>query len=282
MIQHTPRLHYVPPQHKWRKGEKGPSYIDALAFFPRSCSVPVDWWTNGTILKNEHEHVHLQGKLAPFAFHCHCTSVHIGSPSHLACGFLYPNTAHCALVHPTCAPCGRPSLDTRLEGQGCKGVVMALEAGHLLGRRNDCPNSHCPDCGTLGAVVQTAHFGQQWTLPNAHWPWPVAVASSIPWPSQTTHGRLWWPLPTWPLGAQSSWPWPHPLGCSVLGRGAEPLVRTQFPEHPPSLDFGANHLKNGFSTLKNPPSPFFPHITRIVGVVFFGGGQRVRAELEQS
>ena len=33
------------------------------------------------------------------------------------------------------------------------------------------------------------------------------------------------------------------LGCSVLGRGAEPLVRTQFLEHPPTLNFGANHLK---------------------------------------
>ena len=33
------------------------------------------------------------------------------------------------------------------------------------------------------------------------------------------------------------------MGCRVLGRCAEPLVRTQFPEHPPSLNFGANHLK---------------------------------------
>ena len=33
------------------------------------------------------------------------------------------------------------------------------------------------------------------------------------------------------------------MGCSVLGRGAEPLVRTQFLEHPPTLNFGANHLK---------------------------------------
>ena len=72
-----------------------------------------------------------------------------------------------------------------------------------------------------------------------------------------------------------------PLGCSVLGRCAEPLVRTQFPEHPPTLNFGANHLKNGFGTLKNPPSPFFPHTTRIAGV-FFGGEDKELAELEQS
>ena len=58
------------------------------------------------------------------------------------------------------------------------------------------------------------------------------------------------------------------MGCGVLGRGAEPLVRAQILEHPPSLNFG---------TLKNPPSPFFPHTTLIVGVVFWGGG-----ELEQS
>ena len=68
------------------------------------------------------------------------------------------------------------------------------------------------------------------------------------------------------------------IGCSVLGRGAEPLVRTQFLEHPPTLSYGANHLKNGFSTLKKPPSPFFPHITRIIGVVFLGGVK----ELEHS
>ena len=64
------------------------------------------------------------------------------------------------------------------------------------------------------------------------------------------------------------------MGCSVLGRGAEPLVTTQFPEHPPTLNFGANHLKkNGFSTLEKPPSPFFPHITRIMGVVLGGGSK---------
>ena len=69
------------------------------------------------------------------------------------------------------------------------------------------------------------------------------------------------------------------MGCSVLGRGAEPLVKTQFLEHPPTLNFGANNVKNKFSALKNPPSPFFPHITLIVGVVF--GGGRVK-ELEHS
>ena len=45
------------------------------------------------------------------------------------------------------------------------------------------------------------------------------------------------------------------------------LVRTQFPEHPPNLNFAANHLKkSGFGTLKKSRSPFFPHTTRIVGV----------------
>ena len=43
---------------------------------------------------------------------------------------------------------------------------------------------------------------------------------------------------------------------------------------------GQTTEKNEFGTLKNPPSPFFPHITRIIGVVFIGGGQRVRAQLE--
>ena len=79
------------------------------------------------------------------------------------------------------------------------------------------------------------------------------------------------------------------MGCNILGRGAESLVRAQFPEHPPSLNFGTNHLKKkGFSTLKNPPSPFFPHTTLIVGVVFRRGGggakswSRIRTGLEQS
>ena len=64
-----------------------------------------------------------------------------------------------------------------------------------------------------------------------------------------------------------------PMGCGVLGRGAEPLVRAQFLEHPPSLNFGANQLKNGFGTLKTPPlSHFFPQATLIVGVVSRGGG----------
>ena len=71
------------------------------------------------------------------------------------------------------------------------------------------------------------------------------------------------------------------MGCSLLGRGAEPLVRAQFPKHQQSLNFGANHLTNGFGTLKNPESFFFPHTTLIVGVMFFWG-PRVRAELEQS
>ena len=37
------------------------------------------------------------------------------------------------------------------------------------------------------------------------------------------------------------------MGCSVLGRGAEPLVRTQFLEHPPTL----NHPKSAY--LASPP-----------------------------
>ena len=62
------------------------------------------------------------------------------------------------------------------------------------------------------------------------------------------------------------------VGCSVLGRRAEPLVRTQFPEHPPSLNFGANHLKNRFTTLKTPPVPFLsPHNPHHRGGFFWGG-----------
>ena len=68
------------------------------------------------------------------------------------------------------------------------------------------------------------------------------------------------------------------MGCSVLGRDAEPLVRTQFLEHPPTLNFWAYHLKKWIQHPQKTPSPFFPHITLIVGVVF-GGGVK---ELEHS
>ena len=73
-----------------------------------------------------------------------------------------------------------------------------------------------------------------------------------------------------------------PMGCSVLGRGAEPLVRTQFLEHPPTLNFGANHLKKWIQHPQKPPIPFLsPHNPHCRGG-FWGGGQRVRAQLEQS
>ena len=71
------------------------------------------------------------------------------------------------------------------------------------------------------------------------------------------------------------------VGCSVLGRGAEPLVRTQFLEHPPTLNFGANHLKKWIQHPQNPPIPVLsPHNPHCRGD--FWGGQRVRAQLEQS
>ena len=84
LIQHRPPLHYVPRQRKWRKAEKDPSYGAAPAFFVRYCIVQLEWWTNGTTLENLHAHVHLKGKLAPFAFHSRCTSAHSAKPS-LAC-----------------------------------------------------------------------------------------------------------------------------------------------------------------------------------------------------
>ena len=73
------------------------------------------------------------------------------------------------------------------------------------------------------------------------------------------------------------------VGCSVLGRGAEPLVRTQFLEHPPTLNFGANHLKKWIQHPQKPPIPFLsPHNPHHGGGFWGGGGQRVRAQLEQS
>ena len=89
----------------------------------------------------------------------------------------------------------------------------------------------------------------------------------------------------WPLGASS--PVRAPVGCGVLGRGAEPLVRAQFPEHPPSLNFGANHLKKWIRHPQKPPIPFLsPHNPHHRGVFFWGGGSksqsRVRTHLEHS
>ena len=72
------------------------------------------------------------------------------------------------------------------------------------------------------------------------------------------------------------------VGCSVLGRGAEPLVRTQFLEHPPTLNFGANHLKKWVQHPHKPPIPFLSPDNPHCRGGFFGGGQRVRAQLEQS
>ena len=77
-------------------------------------------------------------------------------------------------------------------------------------------------------------------------------------------------------------PPPSHLGCSVLGRGAEPLVRTQFLEHPPTLNFGANHLKKWIQHPQKPPIPFLSPHNPHHGGGFWGGGQRVRAQLEQS
>ena len=105
-------------------------------------------------------------------------------------------------------------------------------------------------------------------------PWPLGACSPVRAP-----GALCVQCP-WPLGASS--PVRAPVGCGVLGRGAEPLVRAQFPEHPPSLNFGANHLKKWILHPQKPPIPFLsPHNPHHRGVFFGGGGgQRVRAELE--
>ena len=66
----------------------------------------------------------------------------------------------------------------------------------------------------------------------------------------------------------------HYLGCSVLGRGAEPLVRTQFLEHPPTLNFGANHLKKWIQHPQKPLIPFLsPHNPHCRGG-FLGGGSK--------
>ena len=61
------------------------------------------------------------------------------------------------------------------------------------------------------------------------------------------------------------------MGCSVVGRGAEPLVRTQFLEHPPTLNFGVNHLQKWIQHPQKPPIPFLsPHNPHCSGG--FGGG----------
>ena len=65
---------------------------------------------------------------------------------------------------------------------------------------------------------------------------------------------------------------PATVGCSVLGRGAGPLVRTQFLEHPPTLNFGANHLKKWIQHPQKTPIPFLsPHNPHCRGG-FLGGG----------
>ena len=64
------------------------------------------------------------------------------------------------------------------------------------------------------------------------------------------------------------------VGCSVLGRGAEPLVRTQFLGHPPTLNFGANHIKKWIQHPQKTPIPFLsPHNPHCRGG-FFGGGSK--------
>ena len=69
------------------------------------------------------------------------------------------------------------------------------------------------------------------------------------------------------------------MGCSVLGRGAEPLVTTQFPEHPPTLNFGANHLKKWIQHPQKTPIPFLSPHNPHHGGGFFGGGVK---ELEHN
>ena len=72
--------------------------------------------------------------------------------------------------------------------------------------------------------------------------------------------------------ASGRYPWY--MGCSVLGRGAEPLVRTQFLEHPPTLNFGANHLKKWIQHPQKTPIPFLsPHNPHCRGG-FWGGGSK--------
>ena len=69
-------------------------------------------------------------------------------------------------------------------------------------------------------------------------------------------------------------PLPWAMGCSILGCRAEPLVRTQFPEHPPSLHLGAYHLKKWIQHRQKTPIPFLsPHNPHRRGG-FFGGGSR--------
>ena len=82
------------------------------------------------------------------------------------------------------------------------------------------------------------------------------------------------------IGVGELGPTPHTrhddaVGWSVLGRGAEPLVRTQFPEHPPSLNFGANHLKKWIQHPQKPPIPFLsPHNPHHGGGFCGGGGAK--------
>ena len=100
MFQHRPPHHYAPRQRRWRKAEKDPSYGNGPAFFVKYRIVPLEWWSNGTTLENLHAHVHLKGKLAPFAFHCRCTSAH-GANRSFPC-LRVPIAPNCTLC--TCTP----------------------------------------------------------------------------------------------------------------------------------------------------------------------------------
>ena len=80
------------------------------------------------------------------------------------------------------------------------------------------------------------------------------------------------PEPDWSLFIRTT------MGCSVLGRGAEPLVRTQFLEHPPTLNFGANRLKKWIQHPQKPPIPFLSPHNPHHGGGFWGGVK----ELEHS
>ena len=65
------------------------------------------------------------------------------------------------------------------------------------------------------------------------------------------------------------------MGCSVLGRGAEALVRAHFAQHPPSLNFGAHHLKKCIRHPQKPPIPFLsPHNPHRRGGFLLGGGSK--------
>ena len=105
------------------------------------------------------------------------------------------------------------------------------------------------------------------------------VESSI----DTTHVFLHRHINTFVHAVQNA----RSMGCSILGRGAEPLVRTQFLEHPPTLNFGASQLQKWIQHPQKPPIPFLsPHNPHCRGG-FWGGVKelehswnRVRTQLE--